>query len=246
MTKTLWEKITELRKDSKLTQEQIANYLEINRVSLANIENDKRILKKGDKLLLQIANLFEVDEDELLDWTKKEEYKKIKEDDDHKKFKNLILYILTKCWQKPNIWKTVLNKLLYFSDFNYYENKWENISNQDYIKLPRWPVPKDIDDVLTQMEDDKQIEKLETEFKWYKQIRFIPNIRYDLSVFNWLEIEIIDNVIEKLSNMNAKQVSDYSHNDMPYISTKNIWDKIPYQLAHMRSWEYISKSENND
>ncbi|MBS8122505.1 type II toxin-antitoxin system antitoxin SocA domain-containing protein [Candidatus Vampirococcus lugosii] len=246
MTKTLGEKITELRKDSKLTQEQIANYLEINRVSLANIENDKRILKKGDKLLLQIANLFEVDEDELLDGTKKEEYKKIKEDDDHKKFKNLILYILTKCGQKPNIGKTVLNKLLYFSDFNYYENKWENISNQDYIKLPRGPVPKDIDDVLTQMEDDKQIEKLETEFKGYKQIRFIPNIRYDLSVFNGLEIEIIDNVIEKLSNMNAKQVSDYSHNDMPYISTKNIGDKIPYQLAHMRSGEYISKSENND
>lgn len=246
MTETLWEKIAKLRKESKLTQEQIAKHLKINRVTLANIENNRRILKKGDELLSKIANLFEVDETELLNWITKEEHKKINENDKYKKFKNLIIYILTKCWQKPNIGKTVLNKLLYFSDFNYYENKWESISNQEYIKLPRWPVPKDIDNVLEQMQNDNQIKKIETNFKWYKQIRFIPNIKYDLSIFNGLEIKIIDNVIDKLSDMTAKEISNYSHNDIPYISMKNIWDTIPYQLVHMRSWEYISNHNDNE
>ena len=40
--------------------------------------------------------------------------------------KNLILYILGKCGQRPNIGKTVLNKLLYFSDFNFYEKDGEH------------------------------------------------------------------------------------------------------------------------
>ena len=38
-----------------------------------------------------------------------------------KKFKNVLLYILERCAGKPNVGETVLYKLLYFSDFNYYE-----------------------------------------------------------------------------------------------------------------------------
>ena len=245
MIKTIGQKIKEFRKQSPFSQQQVADYLQINRVSLANIEADKRKFKKDDKLLISIANLFEIDVDELWDWVNIEKVKKIEENDEHKKFKNLILYILARCWQKPNIWKTVLNKLLYFSDFNYYEFKWESISGQDYLKLPRWPVPKDIDKVLEQMQGDSQIKKIETEFWWYKQIRFIPNLKYNLSEFNWLEIEIIDNVIDKLSNMTASQVSEYSHKDVPYMVTKWIWDKIDYQLAHMRTGEFIANQEND-
>lgn len=37
------------------------------------------------------------------------------------KFKNILLYILSQCAGKPNVGETVLYKLLYFSDFNYYE-----------------------------------------------------------------------------------------------------------------------------
>ena len=247
MTYNLGTRIKELREKSKFTQEQIADYLGINRVTLANIESWKRILKKDDSLLEKIANLYEIEKEELLNGIDSEaQIKVIKDNDHHRKFKNVILYILAKCWQKPNIGKTVLNKLLYFCDFNYYEFKWESITWQDYHKLPRWPVPKDIDKVLIEMEKDNQIKKLETEFWWFKQIRFIPNMKYDLSDFNGLEIEIIDNVIDKLSNMTANQVSEYSHKDIPYIVTKWIWDKINYKHVFSRVWEYIANPENDE
>jgi len=43
------------------------------------------------------------------------------DDDEIEKFKEVLLYILGKVGSKPNIGQTVLYKLLYFIDFNYYE-----------------------------------------------------------------------------------------------------------------------------
>ena len=60
-----------------------------------------------------------------------------KEKDPFYKFKQVLLYILNKCGQKPNVGKTVLNKLLYFADFNYYEKYFESITGVEYVKLPK-------------------------------------------------------------------------------------------------------------
>ena len=40
---------------------------------------------------------------------------------DKEKFKCLLSYIINRCENKKNVGKTVICKLLYFSDFNYYE-----------------------------------------------------------------------------------------------------------------------------
>jgi len=64
------------------------------------------------------------------------EVKKIDPTDPQAKLKNLILYILSKCGQKPNMGKILLNKLLYFSDFDYYEKTGDSITGSLYKKLP--------------------------------------------------------------------------------------------------------------
>ncbi len=58
------------------------------------------------------------------------------------KFKNVLLYILEHCAGKPNVGETVLYKLLYFSDFNYYELYEEHLTGAKYRKLPYGPVPQ--------------------------------------------------------------------------------------------------------
>lgn len=249
MAKTIGQKIKELRERSgfKLSQEQVAKYVWINRVVLANIELGVRDLEPNvdNEIIKKIAELFEIDPIELVS-DKSEVISKVSSDDEYNKFKNLILYILAKCWHKPNVGKTVLNKLLYFSDFNYYENAWESITKETYHKLPMWPVPKNIDKVLWEMERDNHISKVPSEYGWYKQIKFIPNVRYDLSKFNWLEIKVVDEVIEKLSNMTANQISEYSHRDVPYMVAKNLCDEISYRQVSHRTEEYIANPENND
>lgn len=64
------------------------------------------------------------------------------------KFKNILLYILERCAGKPNIGETVLSKLLYFSDFNYYELYEEHLTGAKYLKLSYGPVTQKLDAIL--------------------------------------------------------------------------------------------------
>ena len=50
------------------------------------------------------------------------------------KFKEVLLYILSKIGAKPNVGQTVIYKLLYFIDFDFYELYEEQILGLRYIK----------------------------------------------------------------------------------------------------------------
>ena len=58
------------------------------------------------------------------------------------KFKALISYIISRCKNKKNVGKTVICKLVYFSDFNHYEIYEKPIINETYIKFDKGPLSK--------------------------------------------------------------------------------------------------------
>ena len=58
------------------------------------------------------------------------------------KFKELLLHIISKTSQLPNVGKTVLYKMLYFCEFDWFEKTWERLTWLDFIKLPKWPAPQ--------------------------------------------------------------------------------------------------------
>lgn len=237
-SRELWEKIKNLREQNgKFSQEQIARLLNMSRVSLSNIENWERDLKKEE--LETICEIFEIPMNSLV-WEKYDsQVKPLDEKDKNYKFKRILLYILNKVANKVNVWKTVLYKLLYFSEFNYYEVKWETLLWVDFMKWPRWPVPVWIDNIFAQMSEDNQIELKTVIYKWYEQHKVIPLIdEVDLSDLSYNDVKIIDDVIEKLSSMKAVEISEYSHEDMPYKATKNIWDTINKWLVFYRTVKY--------
>ena len=80
---------------------------------------------------------------------------------DKEKFKCVLSYIINRCENKKNVGKTVICKLLYFSDFNYYEKYETSITNETYIKYERGPYPQHIDEIINEMinEDIVVIEK---------------------------------------------------------------------------------------
>lgn len=52
------------------------------------------------------------------------------------RFKQVLLYVLNKVGGKPNVGETVLHKLLYFIDFDYYEKVEENLTgNIDHFPM---------------------------------------------------------------------------------------------------------------
>lgn len=154
-----------------------------------------------------------------------------------KKFENVLLYILKESSAKPSFGRTVLYKLLYFADFDFYELYEKPITGESYRKIPRGPAPSHINELLDSLKREKKIKHIRTRYYGKLQDRYIPTVEPDLSKLTAEEVKVISEVVRKLSDMNAKQISEYSHDDIPFKSTseKAI---IDYELVFYRTPAY--------
>lgn len=162
-----------------------------------------------------------------------------------KKFKEVLLYILGKVGAKPNIGETVLYKLLYFIDFNYYEKYEEQMIGATYIKNHHGPTPIEFQVIVNEMIKSKEIEVVKSKYFQHLQKKYLPHREPDLSVFNANEIKLIDDVLQKLSDMNASTISEYSHQDVPWIVTPER-QKIDYESVFYRTPAYSVREYSDD
>jgi transcriptional regulator with XRE-family HTH domain len=258
--KQIGQRITELRKMKGLSQEDLAKSVKISRPSLTQIELGNRSVDILELQKLSLVLEFSLDYFMSKDFSASQdvdgkEEKKAKKEEERisiptlqvNKLKNVLLYILERCAGKPNVGETVLYKLLYFSDFNYYELYEEHLTGAKYRKLPFGPVPQKLDTIINQMIDKRQLQRVKTEYHGYPQTRYLPLEKADLTELRASEKEIIDRVIEQMSDWSANMISDYSHKDLPWIVTDEGED-ISYNLAFYRELPYsvrvYDESEN--
>ncbi|MDH5367181.1 MAG: DUF4065 domain-containing protein [Cyclobacteriaceae bacterium] len=255
--KELGNRIMTIRKRKSLSQEDLAALIGIARSALAQIELGNRkisiielvnlSLNLGfsiDKILAKEFKFQDVDITLGTDKLKEEEERISIPELNVDKFRNILLYILERCAGKPNVGETVLYKLLYFSDFNYYEVYEEHLTGAKYRKLPYGPVPNNIGDIMGKMIEIGELKRIKTEFHGYPQTRYIPLIKPDLRELKASEIEVIDHVIGQLSDYYATAISDYSHKDIPWLSTDE-GDVIDYELAFYREKPYSVRNYDN-
>jgi transcriptional regulator with XRE-family HTH domain len=244
--KQIGQRISMLRKLKGLSQEDLAKSVEISRPSLAQIELGNRNvdileLQKLSMVLAFSLDDFMSEEFSIDQFVAVKEEKKIKEKEERisvpklqiNKFKNVLLYILEHCAGKPNVGETVLYKLLYFSDFNYYELYEEHLTGAKYRKLPYGPVPQKLEAIIGQMIENGQLQRVKSEFHGYTQIRYLPLVKADLTALKASEKAVIDRVIEQMSDWSAAAISHYSHKDMPWLASKE-GEEINYELAFYR------------
>lgn len=244
--KQIGKRIAELRKMKGMSQEDLAKSIKISRSSLTQIELGNRGVDILELQKLSLILEFSLDDFMSKDFAEGEDVK-IKEEKKSKKkeerisvpslqvnkFKNVLLYILERCAGKPNVGETVLYKLLYFSDFNYYELYEEHLTGAKYRKLPYGPVPQKLDIIIAQMIDKGQLQRVKTEYHGFPQTRYLPLEKADLTELLASEKEIIDRVIEQMSDWSAAAISNYSHKDMPWLASKD-GEEINYELAFYR------------
>jgi transcriptional regulator with XRE-family HTH domain len=229
-----------------LSQKDLAKSVKISRPSLAQIELGNRSVDILELQKLSLILEFSLDDFMSKDFSASQEVeskeeKKAKEKEERisvptlqiSKFKNVILYILERCAGKPNVGETVLYKLLYFSDFNYYELYEEHLTGAKYRKLPYGPVPQNLDTIIGQMIEKGQLQRIKTEYHGYPQTRYLPLEKADLTELRASEKEIIDRVIEQMSDWSAGAISNYSHKDMPWLASKE-GEEINYELVFYR------------
>lgn len=152
---------------------------------------------------------------------------------DYSKLEQVLHHIIHHVGGLPHVGKLVLYKLLYFCDFNYYELYEEPLTGEQYSKLELGPAPVDFDHIIHSLETKNKITKLEVHYHGHPQEKFISLDEPDVSLLSARELEVIHETLERLSSMNATQISAYSHQDIPWKATEDK-EIIDYELVFYR------------
>lgn len=247
----LGSRIKKYREGRGLNQEALARLLGVSRPTLSLIENGERkvsaveIRKLGEIFGVSVEAFFdEKKEPQFVIRETSAEYKKrepeIRIDIPQKnlrRFKEVLLYVLGKVGAKPHVGETVIYKLLYFIDFDYYERYEEQLIGATYKKNKYGPTPMEFRKVSETMIEAKEIVKLADKYFNYPQTKYLPLRNPDLSEMSAQAKDVIDRVLGRLSDMNASQISEYSHNDVPWLTTAE-GDIIPYEAVFYRMPAY--------
>jgi len=254
----LGQRIKEFRERSGISQQKLAEMLGVSRPTISQIENGERRISADE--LIKLSEIFNLSVESLLDLEKQPEVilregkkeKKVKPQirisvpqKNLGKFKEVFLYILNRIGSKPNIGETVIYKLLYFIDFNFYEKYEEQLIGATYIKNHYGPTPIEFKKIADKMTKDEEIIKVESIYFEYPQTKYLPLRKPDLSKLKANEIEVIDDVLNRLSDMNAAQISEYSHNDVPWLTTED-GKIIEYESVFYRTPPYSVREYGED
>ena len=243
-----YKKLKSLRENNHFSQEQIADELNISRPTYMQIEKGERELKISEAA--KLAQVFDISLEDFLAGResvnpvvtiqgKKERERKDKNEirinipqEKANKFEQVLLYILAKIGGKPNIGQTVLYKLLYFIDFDYYEKFEQQIIGAKYIKNHYGPTPLMFAKIIDRLEQEGKVEKIKSKFYKHEQTKYLvnPNKPLDLSTLSAQELAHIDWEIARLGDMTATQISALSHLDTPWVAAK---ERGPLEYEHV-------------
>lgn len=228
--------IKRFREEFEYSQKKLAEKMNLPRSAISLIESGRREISNSELALF--AKLFDLSIDELLYKNKCDKEIDLKDKSEKpkfnkEKFKQILLYLIEKCGSRINVGKTVIYKLLYFIDFDCYELNEEYLTGELYRKIQHGPVPCHFEEIEKELLKNKKIFKTIVDYHDYKQIRYIPLVKSNINLLTATEKEIIDNIIERLSSMNATQIEDYSHEDVPYEITADL-DIIDYETVFYR------------
>lgn len=245
------EFIKKMREKRKISQENLSGYLGCSRQTYTQIENGNRDITLTE--MKKLAGMFDIPLDRFVNESEADTYrieydpkvefqhpKEIRVRVSHSrvdKFKEVLLYILSKIGAKPNIGETVLYKLLYFIDFDYYAKYEEKLIGADFIKNHFGPTPVMFKKVTDAMITENEIDVIEKSYYEFNQKKYLPRRPADLDKITAREIKHIDEVLERLSDKNAKQLSDLSHKDIPWLTAKE-GEKIDYKSVLYRKTKH--------
>ncbi|MBP7846017.1 MAG: DUF4065 domain-containing protein [Candidatus Pacebacteria bacterium] len=224
------------RKKFGLSQQQLADNLGITRQTLAKIENGERELTKLEKQKAEtFFASFELEE-------KAEQLRFNTPEENIEKFKQVLLYVLERVGAKPNVGMTVLYKLLYFIDFDYYEKYEKQLMGLTYFKNTHGPAPRNFTKTVKEMVTRGELVEVKSKYFAHDQKKFLPRTEPNLSLLTGQELEMIDDVLRRYSDKSATQLSDMSHRDTPWRVARD-GENLEYEHAFYRPDEFSVRDD---
>lgn len=254
--------ITKLRKEANLSQQEVADSIGMARATYAGLEINKRPPNLDE--IRNISNFYQIDPINLISeehpemtGSKKLQTLSYAKDtttqitystpSEFEKFRAVFLYILEKIGAKPNVGETVIYKIMYFIDFDFYEKTRRSITGTQYVHNHYGPTPvkRDYDIFIKKLVDAGDIVVVTSKRFTYQQKKYLPNKTPDLSAINGEELAHIDFELDRLGNKSRDELTSLSHKDMPWLATKQN-ELIDYQLAMYRTPVTSVKLEDED
>lgn len=145
---------------------------------------------------------------------------------DIERLMNLLSYIA----DNVDLYKTSMNKYLWFIDFENFKENVRSITGLRYMRFTYGPIIEDFkyEEILNFFDDKIVKEEFEEDCKITTKIKSKKN--YDLSIFKKEELEVINNVINKLKEKSCTEISNLSHEEEGWIQNDNR-DLISYDFA---------------
>ena len=161
------------------------------------------------------------------------------------KFKEVLHYVINRCGYLENVGKTVLFKILYFIDFDYYELYEEKITGEQYRKFPLGPGPIHFEEAIKELEGEGKIERFAIPSGTFLQQKFLSLEYPSTELLNRKELQLIEEDIDVYSRMSARRISEFSHKDIPYKATKDE-DIINYEKVFYRDSVFSVREYEDD
>ena len=136
--------------------------------------------------------------------------------------------------QRLEPWKTVLNKLLFYSDFLNYRSTCYSMSGLRYRAIKMGPVPNNYNSIYEFMHNRKSIDILNVPFSetiFGYQFYKAENQEFNDKIFKKQEVEILELVGSKFSKMKTNEVIEFSHNERAWIENQSDRKLIDYNYA---------------
>lgn len=141
---------------------------------------------------------------------------------DKDKFLNAVLYFCSSIGE----FKTKLNKLLFYADFQHFKEYTNSITGAQYARVPFGPAPNDYDLYYSIPIRRGSIEVDEVEYPNFEKGKpsftgelYIAREQPNLNVFSTSELRILAAISEHFKGFSASEISNYSHQEKGYQDT---------------------------
>ncbi|SEK19207.1 type II toxin-antitoxin system antitoxin SocA domain-containing protein [Parapedobacter koreensis] len=129
-----------------------------------------------------------------------------------------------------NLYKTKLNKLLFYMDFFAYRNHGYSITGLQYRAIPFGPVPAEYGRLFLRLQDEGKVSIEERKGKDDQYVEvYHPNISFDGGQFSEEENRILQSVAKLFSDKNTGDIVRLSHEEQAWKANEGDRQLIDYQ-----------------
>ncbi len=131
---------------------------------------------------------------------------------------------------KIELYKTKLNKLLFYADFTMYQRAGHSITGIRYRAIPFGPVPAEYEKLYLKLQDDQKINIVEVGFDNGNYGELIKSTRkFEQDSMSAKELSVLEDVVSRFKRMTTKEIVDISHKEPAWKENQEERRVISYQ-----------------